>query len=83
LSMAPEDIWFGVRDDGINVHYEISRDSVNYITLYTEVKSTGFLSSYTNIFWGQAVGSASGSQITLRCYDVNGLTRSFPMPTAT
>jgi hypothetical protein len=81
LPTAPEDIWFGVRDDGTNVHYEISRDSVNYIPLYSEVKSSGFLSSYTNIFWGQSIGSSSGSQVTLRCYDVNGLTRAFPTPT--
>jgi hypothetical protein len=81
LPSPPEDLWFGMRDDGTNVYYEISRDSVNFITLHSEIKSEGFLSNYNSVFWGQSIGSSSGSQVTLRCYDPNGLTRSFPSST--
>jgi hypothetical protein len=72
------DLWFGLRNDGTNVHYEISRDSVNYITLYSEVISAGYLSNYNAVVWGHTTSDPFGSMVTLRCLDTNGLNRSYP-----
>lgn len=78
-NMTPSQmVWFGLRDDGTNVYYELSADGVNFVTAYQEVKSSGFLSNYNQVYFGYAPSSSAQQSITLRLWDENGLTRSFP-----
>ena len=72
--------WVGLRDDGTNFYLEISQSGAGfaYQTVYSTSKASGFLGSsgYTNAFWG--ILPQDNSQpiaASLRCYDVNGLTR--------
>lgn len=72
--------WVGLRDDGTNVYYELSNDGVNFWTLLSTSKSSGYLGSsgYTNVFIGLNVQEAFAQTLAIRCYDPNGLTRAFP-----
>jgi hypothetical protein len=72
--------WFGLYDDGTNVHFQTSSDSVNWWDLYSVAKSSGFLgaSGYANaVFFTDAIGSA-GPVVTstLLVWDENGLSRT-------
>lgn len=79
VQSPPREMWFGLRNDGTNIFYEISADGVNFQTVYTETISGGYLAgSYTDITWGHIPFSSGPQAVTLRCYDVAGLTRSFP-----
>jgi len=79
VTAPPRDMWFGLRNDGTNIHYEISGDGVNFMTVYTETVSGGALAgSYNHVVWGHIPFSAGAQMVTLRCYDVAGLTRTFP-----
>ncbi len=70
--------WFGLRDDGTTVYYEFSTDGVNFSTIASETKASGYLAgAYTNVFWGCADGG-SNRVIMLRCWDPAGLTREPP-----
>ena len=75
-------LWVAVRDDGTNVYFEYSppEDGVNFITIYSVAKSSGYLGSggYTNIFIGAGPIYSGSSYLTLRAYDPNALTASFP-----
>lgn len=75
-------MWLGLRDDGTNIFYEYSMDGVDFTTVYSVAKSSGFLGSsgYNEICWGLFDNQGSGNHpiMTLRCYDENGLTRNFP-----
>lgn len=77
LSTGSTNIWIGLRNDGTDVYFEISSDGVNFMTLGTVTISTSYLADYSKIFWGHVCG-AQEAQMTLRCYDVNGLTATFP-----
>ena len=67
----PDTIWFGVRDDGTNVYWEISRDGVNFWTVYITAKSSGYLSDYSKAFWGVVDDSNTTWSSTLRCWNPN------------
>lgn len=73
-------LWIGLRDDGTNVHYELSQDGVNFITIFTVTKSSGYLGSsgYSHIFFGVVPDNAAPQFLSIRCYDPAGLTRAFP-----
>ena len=79
---AANSIWLAVRDDGTNVYFEYSPpdDGVNFITLYSTAKSSGYLGSggYTNVFLGVLPYAAGRSYFTIRAYNPNALTASFP-----
>ena len=74
----PELAWFGLRNDGANIHYEMSSDGVNFVSLAQESLGSAFLVNYTNIIWGFQTNNTNPISLTLRCYDPNGLTRAFP-----
>ncbi len=73
-------VWFGLRDDGTYVYYELSPDGASFQTVWQVTKSGAYLSNFNTLFWGiQDVPSASNtiqSCATLRCWDVNGLSRT-------
>jgi hypothetical protein len=71
-------IWLGLRDDGLSVYWELSVDGVNFTTVYTTTKLLGYLSAYSSIFFGVRASGGEPWTVTLRCYDVNGLTAVFP-----
>jgi hypothetical protein len=73
--------WYAFEDDGTNVSFEVSVDGVNFVKVYTEAKSTGYLGSsgYNQIMVGTRPGDTIASCITIRCWDENALGgRSFP-----
>ena len=70
--------WFGIRNDGTNIHYEMSPDGVNFISLAQESLGSAYLANYTNTIWGFQTNNINPMTLTLRCYDPNGLTRTFP-----
>lgn len=47
-------VWLKILDDGTNVTFYYSADGVDFNTLYTVAKSSGYLGSsgYSNIIWG-------------------------------
>jgi hypothetical protein len=71
--------WFGLRDDGTNVYMEFSNDSVNFVTIFSEAKSSGYLGSsgYSNIWFGVCPSSPTSYYATFRSYNTNGLTKTF------
>ena len=75
-------IWVGLRDYGTNIYFEHSVDGVNFATIYTTSKASGYLGSsgYNNICWGLFDNQGGGNHplLTVRVYDENGLSRSFP-----
>jgi len=55
-------IWFQLQDDGANVYFAFSQDGVNFMTLYSVAKSSGYLGSggYSNIIlWANPFTSSS------------------------
>jgi hypothetical protein len=54
-------IWMQIRDDGTNVFFKASTDGVNFSTLYTVAKSSGFLgaSGYSNVIFFINAASAA------------------------
>ncbi len=75
-----QDFWVGLRNDGTNYYLEMSRDGVNFFTIYSSTLSGAYLADFGNIYFGQFTSSSTGSgqAMTLRCWDTAGLTRSFP-----
>ena len=76
-------IWFGLRDDGTYVYFEISVDGVNYTTIYKVAKSSGFLgaSGYTHTFFGlcchnESINPPVPISASFLAYDENGLNRT-------
>ncbi len=76
--------WFGLRDDGTNVWFEISADGAYYQPITSVVKSSGYLgaSGYTNIFFGLFnfnetfnPGTNYPLSASFLAYDTNGLSR--------
>jgi len=47
-------VWLQLWDDGTNIVFQFSQDGVNFITIYTIARASGFLGSagYTNIIFG-------------------------------
>jgi hypothetical protein len=71
--------WLGLRDDGTKVYYEYSADGANFVTIFSETKSTGYLSSYGNVAWVTNLSNATSSRTianTLFIWDTNGLSRT-------
>jgi hypothetical protein len=74
-------LWLQVSDDGTNVIFRYSVDSVFFTQLFSVAKASGYLGSsgYTNLFWGlNDVNQTSLPvlSVTLRLWDTG--TRSFP-----
>lgn len=80
IQYTPDNLWYGLYDDGNYIHYQMSSDGVNFISINTILKSTGYLSNYNTAFWGiiQYQSAIAGWSTTLRVWDINGLTASFP-----
>jgi hypothetical protein len=72
-----QDVWFGLRNDGTNCHYEISRDGVNFVPLYSETVGT-YLADRSLIFWGAYQNTPGYLTTTLRCYNAGAISPSFP-----
>jgi hypothetical protein len=78
-------VWYGISDNGTTVSWSISYDGANFSPLgFSEVKSSGYLSSYSNIFIGLFNDSESGSDgaaanenvsVTYLAVDPNGAHR--------
>lgn len=77
--------WLGMRHDASNVFFEFSADGVNFATIFTVSKASGYLGSsgYTSAFVGiftqntDAGGTDHPASITLRDWDEGGLSRAF------
>jgi hypothetical protein len=72
--------WIGLRDNGTNAYWEISSDGVNFAEIFNVTKSGSFLGSsgFNNIFIGARPNDVQAWSLTVRCYDENGITRTFP-----
>lgn len=68
--------WIGLRSDGTNLYYETSPDGVVFTTLYSMAKA-----DFTKVGWG--VGDDTGKTAVLRCWDEDGLDRTYEvLPTS-
>jgi len=69
--------WFGLRDDGTSIFFEISPDGVTWDTVYTVTKAAGYLGAtgYNEVWFG----TFAGQTITLavKVWDESGLSRSY------
>lgn len=77
LAYIPDDMWFGLRNDGTNLHFEVSRDGVNFFSVYTATIAS-YLANANLVFWGTINNGANPFSCTLRCFDLGGLTPAFP-----
>lgn len=70
--------WIGLRDDGTNIYFERSVDGANWSTIITSTKAAGYLgaSGYTNIAAGVCADAPATEYMTIKAWDVNGLTRT-------
>ena len=72
--------FMALNDDGTNITFQISTDSVYWWNLYTVAKSAGYLGSSgygTTVFCVDGVGSAGPTvQSTLLCWDESGSSRT-------
>lgn len=73
-------VWLGLYNDGTNINYQFSTDSVNWITIYTEAIASGYLAgAYSNPMLcvdDRSVGGTDPVSITCLCWDENGLNRT-------
>ena len=68
--------WIGLRSDGTNLYYETSPDGVVFTALYSMAKA-----DFTKVGWG--VGDDTGNTAVLRCWDEDGLDRTYEvLPTS-
>jgi hypothetical protein len=77
IAFVGRDIWFGIHDDGSHCYVEYSIDGVNFVKMGTDNHTGGYLADRNNIFWG-FLNNGYDCSLTLRCWDVNGLSRTFP-----
>jgi len=71
-------IWLGCRNDGTTLYFEFSGDGVNFETIYSVAIASAYCTP-TNVFVGFSPQSSSRpSSMSIQCFDLNGLTRSFP-----
>lgn len=71
-------IWLGLRNDGTTLYFEISDDGVNFVTVYSIAVASSYCTP-TNVFVGFSPQSSSKpSAMSIQCFDLNGLARSFP-----
>lgn len=79
-------VWVGMRDDGTNVHWDMSSDGVNWFELYSISKASGYLGSsgYNEVcagMYSESDGSHTGTSyawnMSLLDWDDNGLSRSY------
>jgi hypothetical protein len=71
-------IWLGLRSDGTNIYFEYSSDGVNFITIYSTLISTNYITTIADVFIGISPQSAtSASALSIQCFDPNGLNRAF------
>jgi len=71
-------VWFGLRNDGTNLYWEISSDGANYITIKTETIAASYLGAgnLNYIFFGvDDFGGSHPMALTCLVLDVNGLSR--------
>jgi hypothetical protein len=81
FSDMPKDLWAYVENDNGLLMFGVSADGVIPMPLcsYIPAEDGAFISGFPSyVFWGHYVQAAGGAQVTLRCFDVNGLTRTFP-----
>lgn len=68
--------WIGLRSDGTNLYCETSPDGVVFTTLHSMAKA-----DFTKVGWG--VGDDTGNTAVLRCWDEDGLDRTYEvLPTS-
>lgn len=77
LSYIPDDIWFGLHNDGTNLNFEISRDGVNFYAVYSAT-ITSYLANANNVFYSFIDNGGNPWSGTLRCLDPAGLSAAFP-----
>lgn len=73
--------WYRLGDDGTTVTYDVSADGVNFFTVASITKSSGYQGSsgYNQLMVGIRPGDTLPGCITIRCWDENALGgRSFP-----
>lgn len=75
---ALAEMWLGLYNDGTNINYQFSCDSVTWVTVYSESNSTGYLgSSYSNpMLYVDAHSPNQQASILCQCWDENGLSRT-------
>ena len=81
ISYITQPFWIGLHDDGTNVIFEGSTDGVYFTALYPPItKSSGFLSGAYNYIYivSNSNSVAWNSYVTVRAYNPNALTASFP-----
>lgn len=71
-------IWFGMRDDGTNLHFEYSNDGGTWVTILSKAHGS-FLATADEIFigaqWDDNVFGGLQQSVSFLACDVNGLTR--------
>jgi hypothetical protein len=71
--------WFGIRDDGTKVYWELSFTGANWEPIQTITKSGSFLSSYDQVACGLYDDSTSSSvlaSVSVLAWDVGAISRS-------
>ena len=58
--------------------YSNANTAVSSLATFEPI-SSGYLSNYTTTIWGIQTNNANPISLTIRCYDSNGLTRTFPV----
>ena len=58
-------VWLKIYDDGVTVHFYCSKDGVQFAQVYSVAKSSGYLSSYSNVFFGNLTAASGASGATL------------------
>lgn len=54
-------LWVKLLNDGTNVHFGVGTDGYNFTDLYADTVSGGWLSAYTDVFFGFDPNTAGGS----------------------
>lgn len=72
-----KNIWFGLRNDGTSLIYEISVDGVTFITMATAPLAGNFLANPVQVWAGCNINNVGPETLVIRTWDENGLSRTY------
>lgn len=75
--------WQAIEDDGTNVYIKFSQNGVDWVTIWSSPKTSGYLANdYSRgaitVGYNTSSSAPGGVSITVRCWDEDGLNRSLP-----
>jgi len=76
-NIASRNIWYGLRNDGTSLIYEVSYDGVHWVALASQALSGNYLANPSQVWVGTNVNDTSSEAVVIRAWDEDGLNRVY------